>query len=549
MNAAVICALALVAFALGYRFYSKHLAQHVFQLRDDESTPATNFNDGVDFVPTEAPVLFGHHYASIAGAAPIIGPAVAVVWGWAPALLWVVFGVIFMGAMHDFATLVLSVRHDGMSVGAISAQVISPRTRRLFLLVIFSLILIVIAVFAKAIAGLFIKQPGAVIPVNFEIIVALFIGWLCYKKKAKLLWPSLGALVALYGSIWIGAKLPLSLDTVVGKENQMTTWVVLLLIYSFVASVLPVWTLLQPRDYINSHQLMVGLSLLIAGIFVGHPNMTAPAFADAPSGAPPLFPFLFVTIACGAISGFHGLVASGTTSKQLARMKDARMVGYGAMLGEGLLALIATLAVGAGLGNFAQHYHTMPNAPQGVNLFVQGSSTFLVSLGFTAAAAKLVVAVLVISFAATSLDTGVRIQRFIVAELGRDSGVTWLENRYIGGLVAVVPPLLLFLGGKEGTLWPLFGAANQMLAGLSLIVVSVWLYRQNKPWTYAAIPMAIVLGIAATALTHKVNAFIQADKPGLAAVGVLLLVLELWIIIEGALAVLRERKQRSALLA
>lgn len=361
-----------------------------------------------------------------------------------------------------------------------------------------------------------------------------------------MLWPSVAALVALYASIWVGSKVPLSLESVVGKENQMTAWVTLLLVYSFIASVLPVWTLLQPRDYINSHQLLVGLVLLIAGIFIGHPPMSAPAFAPSPSGAPPLFPFLFVTIACGAISGFHGLVASGTTSKQLASMKDARPVGYGAMLGEGLLALIATLAVGAGLGNFAQHYHTMPNAPQGVNLFVQGSATFLMALGFSSTAAKLVVAVMVISFAATSLDTGVRIQRFIVAELGRGSGLAFFENRYVGGLVAVIPPLLLFLGGKEGSLWPLFGAANQMLAGLSLIVVSVWLYRQRKPWAYAAIPMAIVLTIAAAALAHKVHAFLDKGKPGLAAVGVFLLVLELWILVEGGLAVVRERKERLA---
>jgi carbon starvation protein len=555
VNAAVLCAIGLAVFALGYRFYSKLLAGRVLGLRDDEPVPSIEHEDGVDYVPTQRHVLFGHHYASIAGAAPIIGPAVALVWGWAPAFLWVVFGVVFMGAMHDFATLVMSMRHGGKSVGTIAASVLGPRTRALFLLVIFALILIVIAVFAKAIAGLFIAQPGTVIPINFEIVVALAIGWLCYKRKAKMLWPSIAALLALYAMVWVGIQAPLSFDTLVCdaamtapacKSRQMTTWVVVLLAYSFVASVLPVWTLLQPRDYINSHQLMVGLGALLLGIFVGRPVMSAPAF-NAPSGeVPPLFPILFVTIACGAISGFHGLVSSGTTSKQVQRASDARPIGYGAMLGEGLLALIATLAVGAGLGGFAEHYDHMPNAAQGVGLFVKGAANFLVPLGIPTAPAQVLVAVMVISFAATSLDTGVRIQRFIIEELGSIYRIELLANRYVGGLLAVVLPLALFLAGKEGTLWPLFGAANQMLAGLSLVVVSVWLYRMGRPWAYAAIPMAIVLFIAAAALVVKVQEFYAKQNYLLVAVGVMLLVLESWIALEGLAAVRRGREPAAA---
>ena len=282
MNAAVVCAFGLLAFALAYRYYSRHLAKRMFDLRADEPVPARDKEDGVDFVPTAKSVLFGHHYASIAGAAPIIGPAIAVVWGWVPALMWVVFGTIFMGAMHDFSTLVLSIRHGGRSVGQISADIIAPRVRTLFLLVIFFLIFIVIAVFAKAIATLFIAKPGTVIPINFEIVIAIAIGWLCYKRKTKLLIPSVLALLALYGMVYVGVKVPVSLASIVGEDNQSVTWIVLLLAYSFVASTLPVWTLLQPRDYINSHQLMVGLGALILGIFVGQPTIVAPAFASIP---------------------------------------------------------------------------------------------------------------------------------------------------------------------------------------------------------------------------------------------------------------------------
>lgn len=541
MNAATLCAIALGAFAFGYLVYAKHLGRRVFELAEDEPVPAVEHEDGVDYVPTNKHVLFGHHYASIAGAAPIIGPAVAVVYGWLPSMLWIVLGVVFMGAMHDFATLVLSVRHGGTSVGTISAIVIGPRTRTLFLLVIFALILMVIAVFAKAIAGLFIAQPGTVIPINFEIVVALVIGWLCYKRKAKLFWPSLVALISLYAMVWVGVKVPLSLSTWVGAENEALTWVVLLLVYSFVASVLPVWTLLQPRDYINSHQLFVGLFALLAGIFIARPALTAPAINADPSGAPPLFPFLFVTIACGAISGFHGLVSSGTTSKQLRKATDARAIGYGAMLGEGLLALIATLAVAAGLGDFELHYHEMPNSAQGVAYFVQGAATFLAPLGIGTQPAQVLVAVLVISFAATSLDTGVRIQRFIIAELGKSWGVPFLENRYVGGTLAVGLPLVLYLAGQESTLWPLFGAANQMLGGLSLIVVTVWLHRSGKPWGYAAGPMVVVLVVAAAALVHQAGASYAAGNLLITAVGLFLLVLELWIVVEGVLAIRRPR--------
>src|SRR5690606_31781292 len=257
-----VCLIGLVAFALGYVLYSRRLAD-LFRLRADDPMPAHQHADGVDYVATPRPVLFGHHYASIAGAAPIIGPAIAVVWGWLPALVWLVLGSVFLGAVHDFSILVLSMRHGGKSVGQVSAQVLGPRVRPLFLLVIFFLVTLVIAVFARAIATLFVTSPGSVLPVNFQIIVAVAIGWICYRKGAGLLWPSLIALVLLYGAMLLGEHWPISLGAWVGLEHEQLVWVALLLLYSFVASVLPVWVLLQPRDYINSHQLFVGLAALI----------------------------------------------------------------------------------------------------------------------------------------------------------------------------------------------------------------------------------------------------------------------------------------------
>lgn len=547
MNAAVVCLIGLVAFALGYVFYSRIIARKVFDLRDDEPVPSKEQEDGVDFVPTNKHVLFGHHYSSIAGAAPIIGPAIAVVWGWVPAFLWVVFGAIFMGAVHDFSTLVISVRNKGRSIGRIAEDVISPRTRTLFLLVIFCLVLLVIAVFATAIAGLFVGFPGTVLPVNFEIIIAIVIGWWCYKKKGGMLWPSLAALVGLYVMVWVGTEVPLTLSFVGDKDAQITTWVVLLMGYGFVASILPVWVLLQPRDYINSHQLVVGLGALILGIFIAHPTIQAPAFSAGPEGSPSWFPFLFVTVACGAISGFHGLVSSGTTCKQLMCASDARPVGYGAMLGEGVLALIATLAVSAGLSDWAKHYDHFPSTKEGVGAFVNGASTFLTALSIPEGAAKVVVGVLVISFAATSLDTGIRIQRYIVQELSETYSIDFLKNRYLAGLIAVVPPLVLVLAGQERLLWPLFGSGNQLLAGLSLVVITIWLVKLERPYMYLLVPCLIVLVITTLSLIINIAEFSTGAEPKyhLACVGALLLGLQLWVIFEGVVAVRNLRAARS----
>jgi len=536
MNAAVVCLGGLAVFFLGYRFYSRHLARRVFDLRADEPVPARELEDGVDFVPTNKHVLLGHHYSSIAGAAPIIGPAIAVVWGWVPAILWVVLGTVFMGAVHDFSTLVMSMRHRGRSVGNVVAEVIGPRTRTLFLLVIFFLIMLVIAVFAKAIAALFVSYPGTVLPINFEIIVALAIGWLCTRKRVPLLWPSIAALVALYAAVFVGVKVPISL-AVLGAHEHMF-WVVFLLVYSLIASLLPVWVLLQPRDYINSHQLFVGLGALVLGLLVAHPTIRAPAFATAPADAPSWFPFLFVTIACGAISGFHGLVSSGTTSKQIECATDARMIGYGGMIGEGMLALVATLAVSAGIADWSGHYDTFAHAAgHGVGNFVAGASSFLVALGLPGGASAVVVGVLVISFAATSLDTGVRIQRYICHELGEVYGIAALGNHLLAGLIAVVPPFLLIYYGQAAKLWVLFGASNQLLAGLSLTVVGVWLYKTGRPWIHVAVPLVLVLVVAGTSMAIKVGQFLDANEYLLAAIGAIILALEAWVVLEGLAAV------------
>ncbi|MCZ6469081.1 MAG: carbon starvation protein A [Candidatus Dadabacteria bacterium] len=540
MNAALLAIIVLILYFLAYRYYSKFLANKIFRISDDEVTPAHEKNDGMDFVPSNKHVLFGHHFASIAGAAPIIGPAIAVFWGWVPAIIWVVLGTIFMGAVHDFSALVISVREKGRSVGDLAGILINPRARTLFLLIVYFLIFFVIAVFAYAIASLFVAFPESVLPVNFQIIVAVIIGFLFYKKGVPILWPSILALISLYVMIWVGTIVPIEIPAIMG--SQIVTWIFLLLIYSFIASVLPVWTLLQPRDYINGHQLILGLGLLFIGLLVAHPEMQAPAINHNAEGGVPLFPFIFVTIACGAISGFHGLVSSGTTSKQLNKMKDSRMIGYGGMLGEGALAMIATLAVAAGISrtDWLTHYETWDLAAKGgITNFVHGASTFLEALHIPTLFGDTLISVIVISFAATSLDTAARVQRLILGELGTAYEIKPLKNRYVGALLAVVPALLLALlaeapgkglGSGGFLLWPLFGATNQLVAGLTLLIATIYLWKTGRPVIYTLIPMVFLIVMTIAAMIWSFKAF--ADNPLLLILSAIILALSVWLLFE-----------------
>jgi carbon starvation protein len=556
MSPFVASLLALAALAAGYRFYSRFLASRVFGLRDDEAVPSVQHEDGVDFVPTRRDVLWGHHFASIAGAAPILGPAIAVVWGWVPALVWIVLGVIFMGAAHDFGALVLSIRHEGQSVGALTARYVGPRSRVLFLLVIFFLIWLVGAVFAFAITNLFVAFPASILPVNLEIVVAVALGWWAYRAKRSIVIPSIVILVGLYATIFgtTTGVLPVPSEGSIFLSKHF--WLVGLMVYAYFASCLPVWLLLQPRDLINSHQLVVGLVALYIGFFLSQPTFAAPPVGDL-SHLPVIFPLLFVTIACGAISGFHGLVSSGTTSKQLARPADARPIGYGAMIGEASLAVLATMAVAAGLWHGPEHGHAfdylqahvavdaasgelaLPEIGQALAAFTNGAGEFLTALGIPYRTASAVVAVLVISFAATSLDTALRIQRLVIAELGALVGVRSLSNRWIGGAVASLSILALIYADFDAgakSLWPVFGATNQVLAAFTLMVCALYLKRRGGRALPYAVPAVVMMVITFTAMVIQTRHDLGQGKWLVGSVGAVIALLSAWVAVEGAIA-------------
>ncbi len=555
MNAATLAALVFVVFVLGYRFYSGFLAREIYRLREDEPVPSRELEDGVDYVPTKLHVLWGHHFASIAGAAPIVGPSIAVIWGWVPALIWVCLGTVFMGAAHDFSALVISARHRGRSIGDVAGTVVGPRVRTLFLVIISLLTWVVLAVFAYIIATLFVSTPSSIFPINVQIVVAMTLGWLVYKRGMPMFVPSLVCYALLLFAIFQGQAVVDAFPAI--TELGITTWVVLLLLYSFVASVMPVWLLLQPRDYLNSHQLVTGLVLLSVGLVVLRPEVVAPALNASPEGAPSLIPFLFVTIACGAISGFHGLVSSGTTSKQLSRMTDARPIGYGGMLAEGFLGLMAVLAATAGFESSADwwaHYESW-GAANGMaaklDAFVSGGASFVGALGIPFEIARTFMAVMVIAFAATSLDTGARIQRLVLAELGEAYGIRPMSNRFVAGALGIGAALLLAVtqGGGQGglALWPLFGTTNQLVAGVTLLVVSVWLKKQGRPIVYTMAPMIAVAAVTAWAMVGNLLDYYGNFETLwlLSLSGTLILALDVWILLEG-LRVLRDTQPESA---
>ncbi len=552
MNSTLIALIVLLAYLLAYRFYARFLGAGVFQLDPERATPAHTLRDDVDFIPTNRYVLFGHHFASIAGAAPIVGPAIAVIYGWLPGLLWVVFGTIFIGAVHDFSSLVVSLRHRGRSIGDLTEDLIGRRARNLFLILIFFGLSLVLAVFAIVIGVLFRQHPQAVFPTFFLVALAMVIGILVFKTGFGLGRATIAGVLLMGAGIGYGASHPM------GAGISLNLWIVILLSYAFLASVLPVWALLQPRDYLNSFALYFGLGAMYVGLFLVHPRIVAPAVQLHPAGAPPIFPFLFILIACGAISGFHSLVASGTTAKQVDRETDASFIGYGAMLTEGSLSTMAVLACTAGIGSAAlwhQRYATwgaMNSLSHKLSAFVDGAGGFVSALGFSLDFSKTLVVVIVVSFAMTTLDTCARMLRLIVSEIGENAGISILQNRYLASVLAVLSGLALAripVGNVSSgmALWPVFGVTNQILSALALLTVSVYLYKKGRPTLYTLVPMVFMLAVSMSGMFLKIAAYWQYRNFLLLGVGSAILLLEVWLVLESLIIFREHRNGRKVL--
>ncbi|NIM19284.1 MAG: carbon starvation protein A [Candidatus Latescibacteria bacterium] len=589
MGTVALMIIAFLGYLIAYHTYGRFLARKIFQLRKDAQTPSRVHQDGIDFVPTRKGIIFGHHYTSIAGTGPIVGPAIGVIWGWLPALIWVFFGSIVMGAVHDFGAVVISMRNEGRSISECAAKYIGPRVRYIFFLIIFLLLVIIIAIFGVVIAAIFDMFPQSVFPVWMEIPIAVALGWAIYNRKWNVTIGTALAVTLMYVTVVLGHFIPLEMpDLIAGSEASGSEsanvimpatglWVIILLLYAFAASSLPVTTLLQPRDYINAWQLFIAMGLIVLGILgtaaSGKLELAAPALNTAAAGAPPLVPFLFITIACGAISGFHALVASGTTSKQVANETDAQFVGYGSMMMEAVLATLVIIAVAAGIGlayttadgtvlkGIAawDHHYSSWVASQGlgskITAVVVGSANMIEAFHIPRHLGIIIMGVFIASFAGTTLDSATRIQRYVITELTSHARMPFATNRYMATALAVLTAAALaFATGADGkgalTLWPMFGAGNQLLAALGLLVLSNYL-RTKGGYKYlvSAIPCLFMLTITIWAALVNERNFIagalDASTAGgaslwlLAVINGAVILLAGWMIVEGVVSLVR----------
>ena len=535
--------LALVTFSVGYIGYSRYLSRFV-ELDDDRETPAHKYNDGQEYVPSKKPVLLGHHYSSIAGGAPIAGPiTAAAAFGWLPALVWIAIGNPIFGAVHDFMALSSSVRHKGRSIGYIIGEYVGERGKDMLLWFAYLTIILVIAAFAYLIGAVLDAFPSAATASIIYIALAILFGVYLYQFDLPFLPGAVAFVAMVFGGVWVGLEYPLALfaterlpaDTIVlfgeggeylplaGSANpNFAGWVLATVIYAFAASVLPVWVLLQPRDFLTSSLLYTGVGGMILGAIVGTVLGFTPVDINIASAGiegvevsslttqipawngfihgslGPLFPFLFVTIACGTISGFHSLVSSGTTAKQLNKESDARMIGYGGMLSEGLLGITAVLAVSliVGAGD------SLTNA---LITFPAGGGALLTVFGIGVTAAATFIGLVFVSFLLTSTDTAMRLGRYMMEEIvgtPETSAERTITNRYANAGVLSVAGYLLVASGTWSNIWPLFGGANQSLAALALLVATVWLanWKSNKQLLSTGIPLVFMIAVTVVAL-------------------------------------------------
>lgn len=554
MNSAILALLALVGYIIAYSTYGRFIGSRILRISDRNIMPSESLRDDVDFVPANKSIVFGHHFTTIAGLGPIVGPAIGIIWGWLPAFLWVFLGSIFMGAVHDFTTLIVSARNKGLTMGELTGKIISPSTRYALQFIMQLLLFIVLAVFALIVGTLFHMYPESVIPVWIQIPIAIWLGHQLRKGRNQLLF-SMIALLLMYGAIILGVAVPISIPA---EQNFVVVlWCLVLFIYVFFASTTPVQILLQPRDYINAQQLLVAMVLIIAGLAIAHPEITAPtinqeAFADG-TDVPSIAPLMFIVIACGAISGFHSLASSGTTVRQIAKESHAKLIGYGGMITESFFAVLVLMAIGGGLGMglmvdgevlmgeeaYRHHYATWLSANGlGAKLeaFITGGANLLTAIGIPLKYGAAMISVFVVSFANTTLDSAARIQRLSLEEIFKNrKGIVRkpVSNRYLStGFIVFAAALMTFLkpGGQGAmVLWPLFGSLNQLMAALALGVVTVYLHSKGKPYIFTALPMIIILVLTLWAMVENGLQFIAEKDYLLTSLSVVIIILTTWL--------------------
>jgi len=534
MNSIFLLLLIFVSFSVAYLLYGRLLSK-LFGVKKDRKTPAFTEYDGIDYVPVKHwTVLFGHHFASIAGAAPIVGPVIAAsIWGWAPSIIWIVLGTIFLGGIHDYGALMISIKHKGASIADIAEHAISKKAKLIFLIFVWLTLILVISVFVYLSAKTFVVSPKIVVPSLGLIPLAIFVGVLIYRLKVNQVLSTVIGLLILLGLIIAGNYFPISLSV----GNAIKFWSVLLLIYSFFASITPVNILLQPRDYLASFLLFFGLLFGFVGLFLNAPKIALPAWSNFTSGEfLPAWPVLFVTIACGAISGFHSLVASGTTSKQLKSEGDAKKIGYGGMIGEGLLASLTVILIACYFKDQSSLSAIVNSGKGPIEAFSMAYGSFTKKI--LGSYGGLFAIIVLNAFILTSLDTATRIARYLTQELFK------IKNRYSATLLVVAVSGWLGLSGEWNEIWPIFGSANQLIAALALIVITNWLLSRRKRVLYTLLPMIFMLFTTVAALILKIIEYVKLGEVLLLAISSILLCLAFFVCFEAIIETRRIMRKR-----
>lgn len=541
-NGAVILGLALLAFAAGYFVYSRFLGR-VVGIDPGRKTPAVAERDDVDYMPAHPLVLFGHHFAAIAGAGPIVGPVFAAEFGWGAVALWVILGSVFIGAMHDMLALFLSVRHHGKSIGVVIGELIGAPARILFLMFSWSVLVLVVAEFTRQIAITFVSDPAIATSSMLFIAEAVVFGLCVYRLRMSLVVSSLIFVPLMFASVWIGELYPLDLTALgLSADATRTVWILILLGYCFLASVCPIWILLQPRGYLSSYLLYVMAALGIFGVLVAHPTLTLPAFTGfsvthGEGCVDPLFPLLFVLVSCGACSGTHAIIASGTTSKQLANERHIRPIGYGGLLLEGVLAIVAIVAIAGVYANSSDYFADIASKSP-AQLFASAIAGFCAKVGIPLRLSSGFILLSISAFLMTTVDACARLARFSWQELA-----VWapkpVKNTYAATTVVCAAAAVLLLGNSHAreSLWAILMSANQLIAALTLLAATLWLARNRKPRWMTFLPMLFMFVVSVWALwLILLNSISLGDVIRTLATGFLLLLAIVLVI----LAVLRK---------
>jgi carbon starvation protein len=499
MNSVVVLILGFVVAFIGYRVYAKYIDTKIMKSDPKKATPAKMYMDGVDFMPTSKNILFGYQFKSIAGAAPVIGPIIAIQWGWLPALLWILAGAFFIGWVQDYSSAMIAMRHEGASLGGLSHKLISPRARIILLSFLYFYLLLIAGAFGNVVVSTAIGLKAAPMAWLFMTIGGVLAGQMIYRwKKDIILTTIVTVVIALFG-IWLGTIGPS--NKIIGESlaNSRWLWAIAAFVFCYFAAVLPIWRFALPINYVASYIVFLGLFFGIIGIFVLHPNFTLPAYTGFSIRIGPIWPIMFVTIACGAISGWHSLVSTSGTARQLEYETDARPVGGGVMFVEMMLAVFALVIAGTIYASSAEYGAAVAKGP-GV-IFAAGVSKFLGALGLPADTGRSYGSVMMIVLAVTIMQLVIRFMRIATSELLSDVSPIF-KNAHIGTIIASLLGMLLVLTGWWQYLWILFGGANQLMASLALMLVTAYLMSEGKPAAYAFYPMIFMFITTVAALLY-----------------------------------------------